>query len=246
MTTDILLDINQKDFLYADDNASRTFFTAEYGAHQIGEDTGSYFDVIIPEGYSITPSRLDVYVKAPYIPINGAFSVRFLQKYGSDYNIIQVYGQDSLTAYRHTDGEKSALKLCELLGMDINGLLRIHCVSADDGCEIYQASDCDFMVGDSDKQMAELMMLCFPGKNYRYPIVGVGASRFLGTIVERTTAAEDILREMGDDSQAVKSVYYEQDLQKLRITTDESDNHQKIDKVDVSELDLTAFEYEAV
>ena len=65
MTTDILLDINQKDFLYADDNASRTFFTAEYGKHQIGEDEGSYLDVIIPEGYSISPERLDTYVKIP-------------------------------------------------------------------------------------------------------------------------------------------------------------------------------------
>lgn len=242
MTTDILMDINQKDFLYADDNASRTFFAAEYGAHQVGEDTGSYFDVIIPQGYSVTPSRLDVYVKAPYIPVNGAFSVRFLQKYGSEYNIIQVFGQDSLVAYRHTDGIRSALKACELLGIDIDGLLRIHCVSADEGCEFYQASDCDFMVGDSDRQAAELMMECFPGKNYRYPTVGIGGSRFLGTIIERTSAADDILREMGDDSQNVRSVYYDPDLQKLSISTDESGNRQNIEKADINELDITAFE----
>jgi hypothetical protein len=242
MTSDILLDINQKDFLYADDIASRTFFSAEYGKHQIGGDTGSYLDVIIPEGYYITPSRLDVYVKVPYIPVNGLFSVRFLQKHGSDYDIIQVYGQDSLLASRYVDGEKTALFACQLLAIDIDGLLRIHCISAEEGCVMFQASDSDFSVGDADRQIAELMMLCFPGKNYRYPTVGVGAARFLGTIIERTTAADDILREMDGDSQGVRSVYYDPDLQKLRISTDEYSSRQKIEKVDVDGLDLTAFE----
>jgi len=242
MVTDILLDINQKDFLYANDNASRTFYTAEYGQHQIGEDTGSYLDVIIPEGYAITPTRLDVYVKMPYIPLLTPVSVRFLQKYGSEFNIITVYGQNSLPVYRYKNGERTAINACELLGLDTDGLLRLHCISAEEGCDVFQASDSDFMVGDADKQAAELMMLCFPGKNYRYPTIGVGGARFLGSIIERTTAADDILREMGDDQQNVKSVYYDQRYQNLKITTDELENYQKIEKIDVSQLDMTAFQ----
>lgn len=242
MTTDILLDINQKDFLYADDNASRTFFTAEYGKHQIGEDEGSYLDIIVPEGYSVTPTRLDTYIKTQYIPVLSPVSVRFLRKRGSNYEIITVWGQESLPVYRYKDGERTAANACELLGMNIDGMLRIHCVSADDGCDVFQASDGDFMVGEASRQIAELMMLCFPGKNYRYPTIGVGAARFLGTIIDRTSAADDILREMEDDGQGVREVYYDPDLQKLRISTDEYSSNQKIEKVDITELDLTAFE----
>ena len=242
MVTDILLDINKKDFLYADDNAARTFFTAEYGQHQVGEDTGSYLDVIIPEGYSIIPTKLDVYVKVPYIPVNTPVSVRFLQKYGSNYNVITVYGQSSLPVYYYNNGERTAMNACQMLGLDADGMLRIHCVSEEDGCDVFQASGSDFMVGDADRQAAELMMLCFPGKNYRYPSVGVGGARFIGSIIERTSAADDILREMGDDQQSVKSVYYDQKYQNLKITTDQLENFQKIEDIDISQLDLTAFQ----
>ena len=101
MTTDILLDINQKDFLYDESNQTRTFFTAEYGAHQVGSDVGSYLDVIIPSGYSVTPATKDVYVKVPYIPYNTPVSIRFLRYSGSSYSIITVFGESSLPLYTY-------------------------------------------------------------------------------------------------------------------------------------------------
>jgi len=243
MTTDILLDVRQKDFLYDESSASKTFFTAEYGAHQIGEDTNSYLDIIVPSGYTITPASQDVYIKAPYIPVTTPISVRFLKQSGDTYSIISVFSASSLPLYVYNyDGEKEALCGCKLLAMDIDGLLRLHCVSAQDGCEVFLANDGDFQLGVSDKDIVELMMECAPGKNYRYPINGVGVARFLGSIIDRTTAATDILRELGDDKQSVREVYYDQETQKMKVITDEYNNKQKVEPVDTSTLDVSAFE----
>lgn len=245
MTTDILLDVSQKDFQYDNSTASKTFYTAEYGAHKIGGDSNSYLDVIIPSGYTVTPASQDVYVKVPYIPINTPISIRFLRQSGSSYSIITVFNSKSLTLYEYnSDGEKVALNGCRLLALDIDGLVRLHCVSATDGCEVYQANDGDFLVGDADKQAVETLMECAPGKNYRYPTIGVGASKFLSSIIDRTSAAGDILRELGNDSQGVKEVYYDPDTQKMKVITDEYHNVQKIEQIDADELDVSVFEIE--
>lgn len=243
MTTDILLDVSQKDFLYDESSASQTFFTAEYGAHQIGEDTNSYLDVVVPNGYTITPASQDVFIKAPYIPVLTPITVRFLKQSGTSYSIIKVFGQDSLQLYFYNqNGEKESLYGCKLMAMNIDGLVRLHCVSAQDGCEVFLATNGDFQLGNADKNSVDMMMECAPGKNYRYPMNGVGVARFLGSIIDRTPAAPDILRELGDDKQSVREVYYDQDTQKMRVITDEYNNKQKIDPVDTSTLDVSEFE----
>ena len=80
MTTDILLDINQKDFKYAESYTDKVFYSAEYGQHQIGSDTAKHLDVIIPSGYSVNLLRDEIFIKAPYIPSITALTVRFLRK----------------------------------------------------------------------------------------------------------------------------------------------------------------------
>jgi hypothetical protein len=242
MTTDILLDINQKDFLYDESNQTRTFFTAEYGAHQVGSDVGSYLDVIIPSGYSVTPATKDVYVKVPYIPYNTPVSIRFLRYSGSSYSIITVFGESSLPLYTYINGTRTQINACQLLGMDIDGLVRFHCISAEDGCDVFQACDGDFRLGDADRQAVELLTECAPGKNYRYPITGIGAQSFINSIIDRTKAAQLIQQELEGDGQTVRSVRYDENAQKLRIATDNYTVYEKVEEVDTDTLDKTAFE----
>jgi len=242
MTADILLNVNQKDFLFDESNSTRTFFASEYGAHQIGEDENSYLDVVIPSNYVVAPEAQDIFIKAPYIPVATPIYIRFLRKRNDDFTIIKVFEENSLpVCVFNQAGEMSYLNGCSIMGIDVDGLLRLHCDGENSVCEVYKASDCDFNFGNADRQAVELMMECAPGKNYRYPITGVAGSRFMGSIIDRTSAAEDILRELGDDRQTVKDVYYDDNTQRLRISTDEYNNRQKVEVVDISELDTNVF-----
>ncbi len=249
MTTDILLDVNQKDFLYGESYSDKVFYTAEYGMHQLDEeDTTPYLDIIIPSGYSVNPVSDDVYVKVPYIPSTTPLNIRFLRHVKSTYTIIQVDGEDSHQGFIFSyDGQIRNAVGCVLYGLDVDGLLRLRFsndINETGGFEIYKADQCDFMLGPADRQCAELMMVCGPGKNYRYPISGVGTPKYMGSIIDRTSVAQTILDELGGDSQGVKDVFYESDTEKLRVNTDEYNNTQSIDEVDKSELDMSAFKPE--
>ena len=85
-------------------------------------------------------------------------------------------------------------------------------------------------------------MVCAPGKNYRYPVSGVGTKKYLGSIIDRTNVAGTILNELGDDGQGVRDVVYESDTQKMKVMTDEYNNKETVEIVDTSTLDVSAFE----
>ncbi len=242
MTTDILVNTSQKDLIGDNSKSGRTFFVAEYGMHRIGSDQTSYLDVIIPAKYSVSPGTEDVYVKAPYIPVAGPLNVRFLSLSGTTYTIIQVFGENSLPmSVASADGTLSYMNACSIMGIDIDGYLRLSCNSDDHVCEVYKAGDSDLNIGNSDRQCVEMMMQCGPGKNYRYPITGIDAPRFIGSIIDRTTAAEDILRELEDDRHTTKDVTYNDETKRMRVETDEYNNIQEIEQIDTSTLDMEAF-----
>ena len=243
MTTDILLDINQKDFKYAESYTDKVFYSAEYGQHQIGSDTAQHLDVIIPSGYSVNLLMDEIFIKAPYIPSITALTVRFLRKSGSSYSTIQVNGNNSTQLfYTNAAGEIQSVNGCTLLGIDIDGLLKLKYCSDTENFEILSANDCDFELGVADKQAAELMMVCAPGKNYRYPVSGVGTKKYIGSIIDRTNVAGTILNELGDDGQGVRDVVYESDTQKMKVMTDEYNNKETVEIVDTSTLDVSSFE----
>lgn len=242
MTTDILIDINQKDVMLQDPTKTKTFFTGEYGMHQFGEDTAMYLDIIIPSTYNISPERDDIYARVPYIPAYIPISVRFLRLTGSTYSIIRVFATESFQLYSYKGGDRELVYGSKLIGININGLVRLRCVSASDGCDVFSC-DTDFEYGNADKQSVELMMKCSPGKNYRYPVSGIGAQRFIGSIIDRTSAANDMIRELEDDGQSVRDAYYDSDTQRMRVTTDECNNVQKITEIDKSKIDTSDFNY---
>ena len=179
MARDILLDINECDILLANNSVSNEpCFDVEW--------SGSLCKIMIPATYSSSVKYTDgefvCRCRIPYKPLNSVFTIAVYVG-GAASSVItggeaKCYLFGSLTA--------TSLKACQLPIVNHNFVYQIQFVSGKSGAFVYSGEVTDLAIGPSDNQVAQLLSLCAPGKNYRYPTTGVDITRYVNTVVNYT------------------------------------------------------------
>lgn len=82
---------------------------------------------------------------------------------------------------------------------------------------IFSAYVSDFSIARADSQNTSLLIECIPGNNYRYPLTGVGAVRWINGNMNQSEVAETLQSEFANDGVTIRSASYDDDEQKLYI-----------------------------
>lgn len=209
MVQDIKIDINNKDIKVDTKLYKKIFFSITWD--------GPNFTIIPPLGHTINIDIEPVYIKIPYKPLTEELSM------------------DNRPCYGTIDGKYIRLTPAKLMLINSDGF---YCISGnkDGSCTIYSACETDFTIANADNQTARLMCLCAPGKNYRYPITGVGISKYLNSIIERTDIGNRLVSEFQSDNISLDDATYDVETKKLNLGLTECENYENIVALNTNEI----------
>lgn len=83
--------------------------------------------------------------------------------------------------------------------------------------QLYSGVMFDFVIKDANIQNRDLLLQCVPGNSYRYPLNGVGLSRWVNSNLSKSDLADVLVAEFTEDGTPVKNAYYDQESAKLSL-----------------------------
>jgi len=214
MIYDIKIDIGKRDCEYEEHLTDHEFHSVKWGSD-------NHTCQVLLERFVSDP----IYLYIPYKACTESL------------NLVQAVG-DSLSISRpclgYINGELVELTPAKLMLINPNGYYAF--IPVDNVYHVYTAANTDFLITNTSVQAAKLMCLCAPGKNYRYPTTGVGLSKYLNSIIERTDIGAQLLKELSDDGIFLDSADYNTETYDLQLGLANSDNHEDIMEFDTSLL----------
>lgn len=244
MVKDILLDIEASDVLFSDklDDAF-IYYETIWGKVFDTDDEGTLFlNIIVPysQQRTLTFSQDGVYscnILAQYCPEDRNFKIRFIINQNGEY--VKFNTSDDFPeyvvgkSYIEDFYNLSPISACQLLNIDINGKYKIVIRKGDVvSAEIYSFGNKDLLFGESDDQSAKLLSLCAPGKNYRYPISGVGITDYINTVIGDTNLGEKMLEEFSGNDTPIISASFDNANGNLNV----SQSSEQVVEVEYDEL----------
>lgn len=220
MVKDILLNIEASDVRLIDkSNSTAMYYETKWGKIFEEDDANFlYLNVIVP----FTQTSLLAFdseglfscnIKSAYHPEDREFYVRFVIEQNGEYRSF-TFGsfQYIIKAKSYADDfyNLSAISACQLLNINENGNYKILIKREDQlVAEIYSSESSDLLYGSSDDQSAKLLSLCAPGKNYRYPISGVGITNYINAVIDNTNLGERMISEFKANNTPVLSASFD-------------------------------------
>jgi hypothetical protein len=231
MAKDLLLNIDVGDIqLEKGLSADNLCFTSKWGNILDGDNDGVlYLNIIIPSMYqnSLRYDENDIFecnFKATYCPDTRYFFIRFLIDNNGIYqnldsSIIPIPNILSVKTYKNGSCELTDIGACQLPIININGEFKIVTRKTDNIiAELYSMSSSDIDFGNSSDQSAKLLSLCAPGKNYRFPLSGVGITDYINSVVANSDLAEKLAKEFENNNTPISSAEFDPDTGDLKIT----------------------------
>lgn len=234
MAKDLLLNIDVGDILLEKKlDSDNLCFNSKWGKALDGDNDGVlYLNIIIPSMYknSLRYDENDIFecnFKATYCPDTRYFFIRFLIDNNGIYqnldsSIIPIPNILSVKTYKNGSFELTDIGACQLPIININGEFKIVTRKTDNTiAELYSSSSSDIDFGNSSDQSAKLLSLCAPGKNYRYPLSGVGITDYINSVITNSDLAEKLVNEFSNNNTPVSSAEFDPDTGDLKITQSE-------------------------
>lgn len=231
MAKDLLLNIDVGDIQLENGlSADNLCFTSKWGNILDGDNDGVlYLNIIIPSMYqnSLRYDENNIFecnFKATYCPDTRYFLIRFLIDNNGIYqnldsSIIPIPNILSVKAYKNGSCELTDIGACQLPIININGEFKIVTRKTDNIiAELYSMSSSDIDFGNSSDQSAKLLSLCAPGKNYRYPLSGVGITDYINSVIVNSDLAEKLAKEFENNNTPISSAEFDPDTGDLKIT----------------------------
>ena len=231
MAKDLLLNIDVGDIqLEKGLSADNLCFTSKWGNILDGDNDGVlYLNIIIPSMYqnSLRYDENDIFecnFKATYCPDTRYFFIRFLIDNNGIYqnldsSIIPIPNILSVKTYKNGSCELTDIGACQLPIININGEFKIVTRKTNNIiAELYSMSSSDIDFGNSSDQSAKLLSLCAPGKNYRFPLSGVGITDYINSVVANSDLAEKLAKEFENNNTPISSAEFDPDTGDLKIT----------------------------
>lgn len=221
MRKDIAINIHTKDLRLA---SSVTYVTYPFTwvINPFGKSDCLYAEINLPVNFSqdliktkgidvnipYTPSYKDFYIRIKKQIGNGSYSYILNPADNSQWFVAQagLYGQ-----------EKTNIKASQLIEVSEG---TYHIVVNNGVAEIYNSEHMDFAIVNANMQNKNMMLLCVPGNNYRYPLTGVGLVRYLNSNIATTNLSQVLQREFENDGVQVLEASYNQELNFLDLQLD--------------------------
>ena len=260
---DILVNVDSGDLMFSTGNISaHMFFNIIWGSI-FGNDSENtlYANVIIPSRKlnKLTvddQGRCLLYAKATYHPYNTLFVVRLVLDNNGHYEKIQqancVFPVESKAYF--SDNSQTRINASELPYINIDGEYLFKLEFGDNNVNkafVYTANNTDLLVGGSDLQSSQLLSICEPGKYYRYPITGIGATRYIGSVVAHTELGDKIIEQFKSNGISVQDADFNARTGELQVVffneeVEEETGLQDASALDVSEIDISDIEIDAI
>lgn len=252
MAKDILVDTQAGDLITSDNSPQATYWNVVWGK-LFDADGEEFMNIIVPSDYvnsiQLKNDQYECIVHADYYPVDEVFLVRLVVENAltKKYNLIQDYSSNApepmdAVYYPTYTGKPQNINACQLPIVDVNGNFKIvfkrYSNSNFSRAIITSAQDCDFTIGESDSQSAQLLAKCAPGKYYRYPTTGVDLTKYVNSVVEHTDLTNQLIKQFSSDSKQISEAEFDSNTGDLQIvftgTTEADDqNLQNPDTLDV-------------
>lgn len=232
MVRDFLLDMKERDLLFSDkSNSGEPIFDSVWG-NIFDEDEAAdvlICNIIIPEIYWESVKYDDgVYIsrfKSAYFPDTRHFRIRLVAMKDGDYKLFPaIRGDFGLPAnsFAITKNIASPIPASMLPFIDLDGEYLVKFVQntkneALDKAYIYSAKQTDISVYFSDNQASQLLSICAPGKSYRYPTTGVGATNYLNRVVAHSDMDRVLDKQFLADGRPIQDAEFDNVTGKLDV-----------------------------
>lgn len=227
MRRDIKIDVFTHDINFTSGKARDTY---PFGwiSNPNGLERYIYGEIELPMSVSEDMVKTDgINIVIPYTSIYKEFYVRIKRKIGnSTYVYMQnpvdgsnwflaktgLYGREKVNAYASRLIEVSESSYRIVINKDV--------------AEIYNGENIDFNIAPANAQNKNMLLLCVPGNNYRYPLTGVGLVRYVNSNIDHTNLSAVLQREFSNDGVQVISASYDHNTKYLDLQL----NTEQVDK----------------
>ena len=247
---DILVNVDSGDLLLsAGDMSSHLFFDIVWGILFDTDNANNlYANVIIPYR-KLSKLAVDdqnrclIYARAKYHPYDRPFIVRLVQLNtdGTYDQILPTNLRFPLESIAYMPDKDLMVNASELPYININGnyLFKLEFgANNNNKAYVYTADNTDLLIGGSDLQASKLLSICEPGKYYRYPTTGIGATRFIGSVVSHTELGDKIIEQFKGNGISVQDADFDARTGELQVIFFNEEIEEDLGLLDVGELDL--------
>ena len=256
MVRDLIIDINERDLLVADDSSSfEPVFDTLWG-NIFDDDLNAGIlicNIIIPEQYwsgvVYKNNEFTCNFNSGYVPENTPFTIRLVGVKNGDYICFdKICGRLGLNAYSFVLNKNIAypINACILPFIDIDGeftvRLKRNANSENNRAYIYSSKHSDIAVNYSDDQASQLLSLCAPGKNLRYPTTGVDIYKYLNCVVNHSDLQDVLEVQFESDKKPIQDAFFDNSTCKLDILCSPEKEEKDSDLLPIEQLNKEFFE----
>lgn len=221
MRKDINIDIDSRDIQYHISDIPSCRNTFQWIDNPDGLSRYIYGEIEVPHTISAQQILNDgVVVNIPYTPYYKEFYIRYKRELidGCIEYITNPYsGDEWFLAVKHSyDGSTSPVFASELWLISRQYLYFKH----DKGkMVVYNGQTIDLEIIPAYNQNTDLLLICAPGNNYRYPTSGVNIQTWLNGNVHKQQYLERLKDEFYKDGVIINEVSYNEDNNHLYLDT---------------------------
>lgn len=249
---DILLDIQERDLILSNQNKYIKFRRASWGSD---DNDYCYLNIESEDNENVENVYTDTeerpsYVFADssvYVPLESSY-IYFTAKYHPSVLKVKIVfdGVEYPVKTKFWDGKKRDVKACQFPIINISGKYMIQIVQEEDDealcAYLYNADELDFTSNESQDQEAQLLALCAPGQNYRYPTVGIDVSKYVNSVPSLTDLGQKIVNEFSNDGKDVYNADFDADTGNITVEFNQANTTQYVSETlnveDYTESDL--------
>ena len=256
MKQDIHINVDSKDVVLKRNVPTNTVIYETVWGKLFDTDTDDllYANVIVPWKYEGTvkisqDGNYTCHAHIPYCPNECDFMIRIVIDKGGVYELANP--AQLLIAPCISNLENFSLfepiYACKLPLISIEGyftiMFRKESAYYDTVARIYSFGITDLNVCLALPQESHLLSICDYGKLYRYPLTGVGITRYINSIVAHTNLAEKTQNEFMADNIPVYSASFNAITGKLSVQASEGTLYREEPKLtDIASLDMSVFD----
>lgn len=212
MRRDIHIDTNTGDVVLRDQNKDMLSHLFQWKGE---DDTYVYGQVILPSVSDLNNIyEHGVKVEIPYTPIFKPIQLTFVQAVDGIVTRTLTNPVNLSTrfdVYTHSLGktENTHIKASQLLMINNDGNYIVQLEKNGGNVFMWSGALSDLEVADANIQNRNLMLMCVPSNNYRYPTSGVGLVRYLHGNLDQTDLANRLDSEFKADKVSVNNASFD-------------------------------------
>ena len=219
-----MLDMDGRDLLIEDKSSvAEPVFDTVWGNLFEGDEKMDMLicNIIIPSAYrrlvEYADNEMTLRFKSAYKPDTRHFRIRPVALEDGRYSQFDCIREEpGVPAFSYALSKNIAAPIAAsvLPFIDIDGefvarFMRNEKYKAVDKAYVYSSKQSDIAVDYSDSQASQLLSICNPGNLYRYPLTGVGITRYLNAVIQHSDLDTVLEEQFDGDGKPLQSAEFD-------------------------------------